>query len=482
VDRVSVRRSHPARADGRRARPRRGLRGGAAGPLHLRARDPAERQALLDDGTFSWWVAEDFKLNFWRPVSSATHLIDEALWPEAPALHHLHSVAWFLLLLLSAARLYRRLHVHWVASLALLLFALDDAHGPAVGFIANRNALVAAVFGLAALLAHDRWRRDGWRPGAWVGPVLMAGALLAGEAALGVFGYLVAYAWFLDPAPWRRQLAAIAPHLLIGLSWAVAYKALGHGTVGSGIYLDPSGEPGAYLVEGAQRVPVLMLAQFALPWSDFWLLYPPDIARSVFITGVAVLLNGTWLMWPLARPNPVIRFWAVGALLACLPIAATFPSDRLLVLVGLGAMGQVAALIATQLDTAAFAGVRGKLWHSSLRSNAFMLVLIHLLIAAVLLPVRSMSMQTVGDGLAMFDRAVPADASVAGKTVVCVNAPSDGLVSYLHLLRASRGAPRPERLRLLSTGVVEAPRPRGLRHPLTHRGEPRLAGAGSQFI
>ena len=42
---------------------------------------------------------------------------------------------------------------------------LDDARGWVLGWTANRNVIVAAVFAFAALLAYDRARRGGWRLG-----------------------------------------------------------------------------------------------------------------------------------------------------------------------------------------------------------------------------------------------------------------------------------------------------------------------------
>ncbi len=44
------------------------------------------------------------------------------------------------------AALYRGLHAPRVAHLALALYALDDARGWALGWTANRNVIVAAVF------------------------------------------------------------------------------------------------------------------------------------------------------------------------------------------------------------------------------------------------------------------------------------------------------------------------------------------------
>ena len=49
------------------------------------------------------------------------------------------------------------------AGLALLMYAIDEAHAATVVWISNRNAVLAAALGFGALLLHDRAARDGDR-------------------------------------------------------------------------------------------------------------------------------------------------------------------------------------------------------------------------------------------------------------------------------------------------------------------------------
>ena len=50
------------------------------------------------------------------------------------------------------AALYRRLMgATAAAGLAALFYAIDDAHGPPVAFLANRNAMMATLFGVLAV-------------------------------------------------------------------------------------------------------------------------------------------------------------------------------------------------------------------------------------------------------------------------------------------------------------------------------------------
>jgi len=127
--------------------------------------DPARMHEWHDYGLLPWWSDLEIKGAFWRPLSSATHWLDYLLWPEWPALMHAQSVAWYALLAAAVGVLYGGSWGDGGRGLAAVLYVIDDAHGMPVGFLSNRNAILAALLGVLALLAHMRWRHDGWRPG-----------------------------------------------------------------------------------------------------------------------------------------------------------------------------------------------------------------------------------------------------------------------------------------------------------------------------
>ncbi|HEX7670920.1 MAG TPA: hypothetical protein VF395_15095, partial [Polyangiaceae bacterium] len=130
--------------------------------------DPANNRELMDTGLMlPWWTDPHLRIAFFRPLSSFTHLADEWLWPSSALLMHAHSLLWFAALLATVAVLYRRLEPSpGLAGLSLVLFAMDDAHGLALAWLANRNALIATLFGCLALMSHDASRRLGNR---WAG-------------------------------------------------------------------------------------------------------------------------------------------------------------------------------------------------------------------------------------------------------------------------------------------------------------------------
>jgi hypothetical protein len=228
--------------------------------------DPHTNAMLRDSGLFPWWTAPDLKLAFFRPLTSATHALDHVLWPDSAPAQLAHNLVWLAIALVLVWGFYRRfIAVRWIAVLALALYALDDARGPVVGWIANRNALVALVCALPALAAHDRWRREGWQPGRWLGPLVFAVSLCAGESAIAILAYIAAHALWLDRGSWRERIIALAPYGILLVAWRIAYAHMGYGVAGSGIYLDPGADPIGFFGAAVPRIAYLLQDQLALP-------------------------------------------------------------------------------------------------------------------------------------------------------------------------------------------------------------------------
>src|SRR5205807_960225 len=129
-----------------------------------------------------------------------------------------------------ATLLYRRLlGAGWAAGLAACFFALDPGHAVAAGWIASRNSVLAATFGIASVYAHDRWRRGGERWGAIVAPLCCAASLAAGESGTATLALLFAHVVaFEEPrlAAWARALGSATA---VALGWVVLYRGLGYG-------------------------------------------------------------------------------------------------------------------------------------------------------------------------------------------------------------------------------------------------------------
>ncbi len=342
--------------------------------------DPERLAEIVAQGAWPWWSAPELRLAFWRPISGWSHALDYRLWPENPWLMHVQSVAWHLLAVVLLLIFLRGILRHRlaVAGFAGLMFAIDDGQAIPALWLANRNAVLGVAFGVGCLLAHDRWRRGGWRAGAVVGPLLLLAAVLANEGAVAIGGYLLGYALFLDPASRTRGLAALLPSTAVGLAWAAAYKAGGYGALASGVYVDPATEPLRFAATAVERAPFLLWGRLGFPPPEV-AIFLPDASRWRAWVLVAGLLGlCAWLLYPILRREAAARFFGFGMLLATLPASSTFPSSRLLGFVGIGAAGILALLIA-ELAARAPGNRRGRLWGR--RGLLAVLVAIHLVMA-----------------------------------------------------------------------------------------------------
>jgi hypothetical protein len=159
--------------------------------------------------------------------------------------------------------------------------------------------------------------------------------------------------------------------------------------------------------------------------------------------GVLLLLSIV-VLWPLARRDPGLRFWCVGALLALLPACATFPHDRLLLMPGVGAMAVVATLLALA-------------WERRRRVGAAVagaaLASVHLVAAPILLPLRASRVGDFDKLLRASDRTLPSEPTVRQQTLVLLNPALDPLAAYLPAYREVVGRPRPEHQLWLGTAT-----------------------------
>jgi hypothetical protein len=407
--------------------------------------DFTQARQLMDEGVFPWWADPRAVLSFFRPLSSLSHWLDRALFPDDPRWAHAHNLLWFAALLVVVHALYRRFATTSTAALlAFVLFVLDDAHAATVGWIANRNVLMALTLSLPAVLLHDAERRGACHLGRWYATALLALGLCAGEAALVTVGYLVAYAAFIERGPWTTRIGASLRYVGVCAIWALVYVALGYGARHSGLYVDPLRNPLEFAAAVAERLPVLALSQLALPWADLWEVYPlvaPALRPVVFALALVVLALFCWSLRADLRRRPELGFWLAGALLGALPVCATFPHDRLLLGLGIGVMPALATLLSNA-------------WRR--RSTALVVALasVHLVLAPVLLALRSAHVADLREWLARADARLPPDAALADRTLILLNPPLDPFAAYLPLQRAAERRPRPARLLWLATAVT----------------------------
>jgi hypothetical protein len=278
-------------------------------------------------GALPWWTASDWKIRFFRPLTSLSIWADHALWGGNALGYHATNLALWLALLVLAHRLYLAFGLErGGATLALFVFVLSDASSVPVGWIANRNSLLEALGAAAATWAALRGR-------AWLAlGFALAAALSKESGALA----LPLVAWIL----WHRNARGGA---LVGLALFVAHLAFlalaGYGTK-SLFYATPWSEPGRYLWNALTMLSGGLLALLGP--------LPLDVVTLVPHAQLGLVALGIGLGWPLAawlvRRVPAGRraLPVAWTLLFLVPQGGVAPADRLLFVPSLGA----AALLA----------------------------------------------------------------------------------------------------------------------------------------
>lgn len=330
-------------------------------------------------GGCPWFLDPTLRLELLRPLSSLLFALDDRL--PGPLLAHLHSIAWFLLLVVAVYLLFRRALPGAVGGLALLLFAVDQTHFLPIGWLANRHALVAAAPVLFGLVAHVRFREERFFAGL---PLSLAGysiGLLGGETALQAMAYLFAYE--LTLAPKEKRVRALLPASLLLLAYLIAYRAFGYGAYHHDQYPDPFGAPAQFIAALCTRLPALIANLLGGLPSELHGFFPA-LQPIIVILGlaslgvVAALLRLAWPFLP-THERRGVRFLGLGALLSLLPAAAGPIGSRLLLLPSIGGAAVVAVIL---LHARANAGPRSL----ATRAALVWLAAVHLVISPLLLP------------------------------------------------------------------------------------------------
>lgn len=309
-------------------------------------------EAQIQAGILPWWTWADAKIRFFRPIGQFFTGLDYQLWPDNLMLMHLHSVLWYVLLVAVVAATYRQLMpLRWIAALATLIFAFDYGHAGGVAWLCNRNVIIALLLSLACFHCH---RRD-----TVVMRIAAAGlfalSLAAGEAALAMTGYLLAYELFLSQRTRWQSLLRLLPYALIALLWMGFWQAQGYGVSGPGFYIDIPGQPMLFLEKLAYRAPAYLVGQFALPPAEVFgaleLLPQPGLVLLA-AAGYALLILALLFRFfrPLLQRSPLARFYTLGLLIAVIPICASSLVSRSLWYVSFGAVGLIALYIGQYRD------------------------------------------------------------------------------------------------------------------------------------
>ncbi|NUM55403.1 MAG: hypothetical protein HUU46_17280 [Candidatus Hydrogenedentes bacterium] len=463
-----------------------------------------ENEWLRDRGVFPWWAVTEAKLWFFRPLAAATHWFDYTTFRDNARPMHLQNVLWFALMCGLAFVLFREFaSAPWIAWLAAFMFATDEAHGYAVGWISSRNTLMVACSSIAVLIAHHRWRttkRDVWAVAAFA---MYGIGLICGEGAISVCAYLFAYALVMGFDSWRSRLLSLAPYAAISAMYLALYRVRGFGSAGSAWYADPGSDFPAWLARIGSNIPILLFTEWFKWPSEF--LRGGDTQRATgFAVVVLLLCAALWIMRPMLRANARARFWLIGAVIALLPVSAVVAQPRVLTISAIGGMALIAEYLSGWFNARQFARLIGSIvgltaivriadsifrlgtivyyivgallivvlvilvrrgdksaeWIPKAglrRANATALfcifVVAHLIVAPNTLTVQSM---VHGATARKFDAAyasLPFDASVVNRDLILLQGANDFTCYYFMLKRSADVQLMPGHMRMLSSGL-----------------------------
>ena len=314
-------------------------------PLHLYgfldgSRDLVARR--MAEGPTAWYADPSATIRFFRPLSSALMTLNHRIAGLEPLGYAIHSLLWYLLLIVLVGLLYRRVFPtpsvggsHPGIYLALVMFALSSSNCSLVMWSATRWILISATLGLAGLTAHLKWREEGWMPGLPLSLLAFSAALLAGEAALSVLAFLAAYELVGNARPLKQRLTALLPPGLLAAGYLLFYKAMGYGSTAVPAYLDPLENPAGFLFALPTKVAAMLGELFlgipSAPW------FFPAMRSGRVIAGLAAAALATLFIYPSWQSSPRRQrrrvLWMVAGMLgSLLPLAARAPNPHILLI------------------------------------------------------------------------------------------------------------------------------------------------------
>ncbi|MCA9573833.1 MAG: hypothetical protein R3B40_15240 [Polyangiales bacterium] len=379
-------------------------------------------RAAQESGYMPWWASVDAQTpRQMRPIGAFFLWVDLRLWPGQPFPAHAHSLFMFFWLAVAVGVFYRRLFDRAgpsgpvTAGLAALMYAIDDAHGVTIGYIHGRSRIISVALLALACTAYVKQRQTEWRPGWVLGPLAFAAALATYEAGILALAILIPYAICLDEAPLRERLRALAPYALVAVCWRAIYSLNESASSGSGMYADPLGEPLRFARHVFEQLPIYLGSTLLAVPADPFLFFGPTkywVGWTVALVGALALL---FSLRGFLRRDPYARFFLLVTILGAGPACAAFINDRLLMVAQIGGCGLAARFLVVAFRE------RGDAWR---RPAVLTLIICHIVVAAVLLPFRAMTMDRVfGRHQRVMFATLEAMTEARGRTVVLVNAP-----------------------------------------------------------
>ena len=418
---------------------------------------PGMAKKYIEEGVIPWWSSHDLWIKTFRPLAGFLMSLDYHLFGDSPLPYHVHSLLWGILLFLSFGLLLRRVLPGRFGAVALAIYTLSTIPSVPILWIVNRYALIACALAVLGLLAHIRWREDGWKPGLPLSILGIAVGLAAGEIAFSVLAFFFAYELAAAPGGIRQRCRAVAPILLVIAGYLIVYTVYGFGASGSGLYFDRSGPPAEYAKTAFSHLGVLLGRSYGGIPADVTLAQQMLIPVSILGYGffaAALLLARPFFSAQTPEMKRKLAWFGLGSILSLGPVLLALPMDRLLVGSFLGGSVVLSFLLVNTWDC-----IRSRAGHGRTRRFGYLLVVGYLVFWNFIVSPALIGFQIVGrkEGsrktLEAVRNADLPDEEEVGREVVVFHAPGRPgqiVTWYLIAILDYLGRPVPRHWRVLT--------------------------------
>lgn len=329
--------------------------------------NPQWRELQYTYSLLPWWTDSQLQLVFFRPLAELSHAFDVIVLGADTGLMHLHSLAWYALLLIALYRFYQTVFTdRFLLLLSLLLFAVDASHGFTVAWLANRNALLAGFFVLLTVIFYIQARQTRKIRGLVASSIFFLLALLSAELGISALAFIIAHRVVLDSQKSWRTYAYILPFVVIAAVYLSFYGLYGLGAKGS-FYVNPITDSTGFIRHLIPRFFTAFSMQFNLLPLHLLDRFP----TLVTVSGVLFFLVFT--AYASISNNRLIGFFLLSFSLLVLPVALAPIQERNLLIAGFASCALLALLLQSLLMHS------GKLY----RGLAITLLVFHLPISAL---------------------------------------------------------------------------------------------------
>ncbi|MCH8149258.1 MAG: hypothetical protein IH987_14955 [Planctomycetes bacterium] len=315
---------------------------------------PPKESAAWQSGGFPWWTDSDWRVSFFRPLTSVSLWVDHLIYDDWAVGFHLTGLLLFGLLLYVLYGLYLELGLSGRAALlALWLFAAADSSLFPVSWPANRNTLLSALFGVLAVSLFLSSKRRAACTTVIAALFCAFLSCLCKESGVVYFGVIAALGWVpTDSREGDRRPKAWTPATILCLLVVIAYPIVLAAT-GFGTRCDFYAPPWSSPVIFGER----LLLMFSAGCLSLLVWFPIDgvtVIPSLFWP--MVLIGGCGTAWlgrlvlRTAKAHSSVPFLLIWIVLTLFPQAIAPPQERLLFVPSMAGAAMIALFIRGALD------------------------------------------------------------------------------------------------------------------------------------